>query len=94
MMAFYHEPHKYRATEAQRNLALAERILVRDYNARRRVDAAEATFVYKSRVKGPMGPDLIPFAKAEDGAAFAEANGGSVARFRELTVEMVRDLRK
>lgn len=94
MIAFYHEPHKYKVSEAQKNLTLAESVLVRDYNAKARFDATEGTFVYRSRVNGPMGPDLVPFAKAEDGIAFAEANGGSVARFGELTTEMIRELRK
>lgn len=94
MMTFYYEPQKYKVSDTQKDPARVEKMLVRDYNSKMRIEAAEAAFVYKSRIKGPMGPDLVPFSRSEDAASFAEANGGSVTGFGELTVEMIRALRK
>lgn len=43
------------------------------------IDAKTAHFVVGSRLAGGMGaPELVPFARAEDAAEFARANGGAV----------------
>lgn len=52
------------------------------------IDARQAWYVHGSRIKGSMGPTFASFARQEDAAAFARANGGQVLHFREVKPEM------
>lgn len=94
LMTFYSAPDRFDVTDAQKNLSNAERILVKDYHSRSQVDAREARFVYQSKVHGPMGRDLIPFAEESAALAFVEANGGTMITFEQVTPDMVRNLRR
>lgn len=94
MLAFYSAPARYKASPAQQDHANIERISVKDYATKHAVDAAQASFVYKSRVEGPMGQDFLPFEKLEDAQAFVVQNGGQVVTLNGVTREMVEELRK
>lgn len=94
LLAFYTSPQRYKVADSHRDRANIERIVVKDYKTKQPIDAPQASFVYKSKVDGPMGADFFPFATREQAEAFIAANGGSLLAFNQVTSEMVRDLRK
>jgi nitrous oxide reductase accessory protein NosL len=94
LMTFYSAPDRFDVTDAQKNLSNADKILVKDYHTRSPVDARNARFVHQSKVNGPMGRELVPFADENVAIAFVEANGGTVIKFDQVTPEMVRNLRR
>ena len=94
MLTFYNAPEKYEVPEAQKDRQNIERILMKDYNSKAEVDARQTALVYKSRVNGPMGPDVFAFQNQDEARSFVETNGGSLLTFNDLTPEMVRNLRK
>ena len=94
MLTFYNAPEKYEVTETQKDRAKIDRILMRDYNSKAEIDARRAALVYKSKINGPMGPDVFAFQSQDEARSFVETNGGSILTFADLTPEMVRNLRK
>jgi nitrous oxide reductase accessory protein NosL len=94
MLAFYSAPADYKASAAQQDQSNIERVSVKDYATKQVIDAAQASFVYRSRVEGPMGQDFLPFAKIEQAQEFVSQNGGQVVRLHDVTREMVERLRK
>ncbi len=49
------------------------------------ITAENAVYVVGGRVVGGMGaPELVPFSKPEDAAAFAQANGGEVMELADI----------
>jgi copper chaperone NosL len=94
MMAFYTSPEKYDVPVAQKSRANVAQVLVKDYNTKQQVDARQAKFVYKSKVNSPMGADFVPFAEEGDAARFVEENGGAAMSFKDVTPELVQNLRK
>ena len=71
-----------------------EKFLMKDYNSKNYIDASKATLVYKSKINGPMGPEVFAFEKEEDAKSFSEANGGSLTTLYTLDLEEIRNLRK
>lgn len=94
LMTFYSAPDRFEVTDAQKDRSNIDQILVKDYQTRSQVDARQASFVYQSKVHGPMGRDLVPFADESAALAFVETNGGSLIKFEEVTPDMVRNLRR
>jgi len=94
MLTFYNDPDRYEVTAAQKDRANIDRIIMKDYNSKTGIDARQAALVYKSKVNGPMGPDVFAFQSHQDARSFVETNGGSLLTFNDLTPEMVRNLRK
>ncbi|HYP25552.1 MAG TPA: nitrous oxide reductase accessory protein NosL [Blastocatellia bacterium] len=94
MLKFYSSPASYDVVDAQKDPANIDRVLLKEYQTRGPIDARAAALVYKSSVSGPMGPDVIAFHKQEDARTFAEAKGGRVIVFNDLTPEMIENLRK
>lgn len=94
LLIFHSAPERYVVTEKQKDREQIDKIVVKDYRTKSQIDAKQATLVYKSKVDGPMGPDVIAFIKREDAAAFAAANGGSLVALSQMTPEMVQNLRK
>lgn len=94
MLTFYNAPEKYEVTQAQKDRQNIERILMKDYHSKTGVDARQSALVYKSKVNGPMGPDVFAFQNQDEARLFVETNGGSLLMFNDLTPEMVRNLRK
>jgi nitrous oxide reductase accessory protein NosL len=68
-------------------------IFVTDYYSFQMVDGREAFYVIGSNVLGPMGKELVPFAKKEDSEEFtADHMGKSMLRFNKVTPELVKTL--
>ncbi|NMG69585.1 nitrous oxide reductase accessory protein NosL [Parazoarcus communis] len=53
------------------------------------IDARSAVYVQGSRRRGSMGPTMASFSTEADARAFAQAWGGKVLRFNEVTPDMV-----
>lgn len=54
------------------------------------IAAKGASYVVGSRKTGSMGPALASFATAADASAFAQAEGGKVMPFAQITAAMLR----
>ena len=54
------------------------------------IDARKAFFVFGGGVMGIMGDALVPFALKEDADAYVLKHGGSVVKFDEVTLEMLK----
>ena len=93
MLAFYTSPNRYEVDDVHKERTNIEKIVVKDYQSKQATDARKATFVYKSKVTGPMGADFLPFSNRAEAEAFVVANGGTVLALDEVTGEMARDLR-
>jgi len=52
------------------------------------IDAKSAFYVHGSRRHGSMGPTIASFAQEGDAQRFAQANGGRVLRFADVTTDM------
>jgi copper chaperone NosL len=68
-------------------------VYVTDYYGLRLIDGYTATYVIGSDVYGPMGRELVPFAKAEDARVFMKDHKGkAVLTFGEVTSAIVKGL--
>jgi nitrous oxide reductase accessory protein NosL len=68
-------------------------ILVSDYYSLDSIDGKEAWYVAGSDVYGPMGKELIPFAKETDARTFQRDHGGSaVIRWPDIRPEILKEL--
>lgn len=69
-------------------------VRVRDYYTLAPIDARAARYVVGSDVLGPMGRELVPFARGEDAAGFlADHRGERVLGFGEITPALLETLR-
>jgi len=67
-------------------------IWVKDYASGQWLHAEDATLVGGSAIMGPMGKELIPFAKPDEAAAFQAKNGGSSMAFTAITPDTLAAL--
>jgi copper chaperone NosL len=68
-------------------------VYVTDYYGLRLIDGYAAAYVIGSDVYGPMGRELIPFAKVEDARVFMKDHKGkTVLTFGEITPAVVKGL--
>ena len=68
-------------------------IYVTDYYSLELIDGSQAWYVTDSDVYGPMGKELIPFAKESDARGFMKDHKGkSLLRFKDVTLELIRGL--
>lgn len=66
---------------------------VTDFYTLDAIPAAKAWYVYDSKLYGPMGRELIPFATRESAENFIHDHGGErIVRFKEITPKMVMAL--
>lgn len=65
-------------------------LFVTDYATKQYTDATRAYYVKGSDVQGPMGDDVVPFAKSEDAHAFASQHGGEVITYEDITPELIK----
>ena len=68
-------------------------VFVTDYYDLTMVDGLTAYYVLGSDVYGPMGRELVPFAKESKALDFLKDHKGkSIVRFREVTPAVLRPL--
>jgi copper chaperone NosL len=90
LFKFYLNPARYGAPWKQADIGA---IQVRDYYSLASVDGRQAYFVFGSDVFGPMGKELIPFAKKADAEGFLKDHGGKrIVRFGEITQALMKSL--
>jgi nitrous oxide reductase accessory protein NosL len=90
LFRFLAEPGRY---SPARSPADVKEVLVTDYYAVQRVDARVAWFVLGSDVFGPMGKELVPFAKRSDAEEFSRDHHGSrILRFAEVGRDLLARL--
>jgi nitrous oxide reductase accessory protein NosL len=77
----------------RRTRADVKAITVTDYYALAPVDGRSALYVLGSDVFGPMGRELVPFAKRADAEEFLRDHHGTrILTFDDVTAELVRSL--
>ena len=75
-----------------RHLEIAA-VYVTSYYDGTMVAAEEAFYAIGSDVRGPMGPELIPFATSDEAEEFLRDHGGKrIVRFAEVTQEVLSSL--
>lgn len=90
LFKFYVDPAAYGEGEKIKEI---KSILVTDYYAVKLIDARKAWYVLGSDVFGPMGPELIPFAKETDARVFMGDHGGKrLLLFHEINAELFKGL--
>ncbi len=83
-------PGKYGLPKAPGDI---KAIWVKDYYSLTLVEGRSASYVIGSDVLGPMGKELIPFAKAGDAKGFLKDHlGEKVLRFDQLTPDVLKKL--
>lgn len=98
--AYYDGPkdlfaHLFRPARPQPGRALPDAavVLVKDYYGLAYIDARKAWFVLGSTVLGPMGRELVPFAREADARGFLKDHGGQrVLAFAEVTPQLLKGL--
>jgi nitrous oxide reductase accessory protein NosL len=90
LFKYYFGLKKYNPAHIQSDIGA---VYVMDYYRVELVDARMAYFVIGSDVYGPMGRELIPFAKADDAQEFMrDHRGKAIIRFRDVTPELLKGL--
>lgn len=90
LLKFYLAPEKY-GFRSGRPAMVA--IRVRDYYSLEMMDGRSAYYVIGGDVLGPMGKELIPFARREAAAEFLRDHRGvRILRFNDLTSAILRQL--
>jgi len=90
MQAYFHQDYFIK-----RGLLPAKirKMYVQDYLTGEKVDATKAYYLFGSRVTGPHGDDLIPFASEENAKLFMLKHGGSkILPFGKLSKGLIRYL--
>lgn len=91
LFTYYLNRAKYDPARMRQEIAV---VTVKDYYTLATIDARKAYFVTGSDVLGPMGKELVPFAKREDAENFrSDHQGHRTFHFSEITADLVRSLR-
>ncbi len=78
---------------ADRMLEKGVKLKLKDYYSTKFIDASVAWYVAGSDIMGPMGPDMVPFARKEDAESFLkDHNGEAIYSWSELTEEKLKAL--
>lgn len=75
-----------------KNQKPAAAVWVKDFGTGKWIDGKAAHFVVGSRVMGPMGKELIPFAEKSAAEAFRKANGGSLETYAGISMATINPL--
>lgn len=76
------------------NKSAIEHAYVTEYYGLTMIDAKGAFFVVGSKVYGPMGHELIPFASRKDAEEFmADHDGKAILSFDEITDKTIEELK-
>ncbi len=90
LFAYYLNPGKYDRGRKRDDIAA---IFVKDYYSLAFIDGRQAFFVAGSDVHGPMGKELVPFARKADADDFLRDHlGKKVLRFGEVTGVTLKEL--
>lgn len=90
LFAYYQGLSRYNPKEKQSDVAA---VFVTSYYNLTPIDGFSAWYVAGSDVYGPMGRELIPFAKESEAREFSrDHNGKAVLRFRVITPAVVEGL--
>ena len=90
LFSYYLNPRKYDPAQKHPDIAA---ITVKDYYSLATIDARQAYFVIGSNVLGPMGKELIPFAKKGEADGFqADHLCRKQLRFPEVTLQILKSL--
>ncbi|HSB06684.1 MAG TPA: nitrous oxide reductase accessory protein NosL [Thermodesulfobacteriota bacterium] len=90
MFKYYFQLEKYHPSRKQSDI---DSIYVTDYYNLNLIDGHPAFYVTGSDIYGPMGRELIPFAREADATEFMKDHKGKLLlRFKEVTFEVVKGL--
>ena len=90
LFKFYLNPGKYIPTRRQSDITGTR---VKDYYSLGVIDARRAFFVIGSNVLGPMGKELVPFARKDDAEGFMrDHRGENVLRFGDINLSVLKKL--
>ncbi len=90
LFKFVHDPGRWLPSRTRGDVRA---ITVTDYYALAPVEARAAVYVLGSDVYGPMGRELVPFAKRADAEEFLRDHHGTrILTFDEVTPDVVRAL--
>lgn len=90
LFTYYLNLKKYNPGKPQSAIAA---ILVKDYYSLATIDGRPAYYVIGSDVYGPMGKELVPFAKLADARGFmVDHRGTRVVRLNEITPAILKTL--
>jgi copper chaperone NosL len=90
LLKFWLDPARWLPARRREEI---DSLFVTDYYGLQRVNARAALYVVGSDVLGPMGRELVPFARREEADEFARDHRGTrVLRFDEITAELVASL--
>ena len=90
MFKYFFNLKKYAPAKAVEEITS---IYVTDYYSLEPIDGTTALYVAGSDVFGPMGKELIPFAKESDARGFMKDHKGkSLLRFKDVHAELIRGL--
>jgi copper chaperone NosL len=90
LFKYYHGLKKYNPSRVPADI---DAIYVTDYYRLELIDGYAAHYVMGSDVYGPMGRELIPFAKADDAREFMKDHKGkAILKFNDVTPDRVRGL--
>lgn len=90
LFSYYLSQHRYVPVKKGTDIAA---MTVKDYYSLAPIDARQAYFVVGSNVLGPMGKELVPFARKSDADGFrADHLGRKILRFPEVTRGLLQAL--
>ncbi len=90
MFRFLFDPAKYLPGRSRAQISA---VWVTDYYSLALIEGSAAFYVRGSDILGPMGAELIPFAKEEEAKEFMEDHKGqALLRFADVTPEVVGSL--
>ena len=90
LLTYYFAPEKYGSARTRADIA---DIYVTDYYSVSAIDGRKAFYVIGSDVRGPMGKELVPFAKKTDADGFLkDHHGKKVLSFDEITPATLKSL--
>ena len=90
MQVYYHQEYfiKHKLMESP-----IKALYVQDYMSGERIDATKAVYLFGSKIVGPHGDDLIPFASEERAKLFMMKNAGTkILPYTKLTKGLIRYL--
>lgn len=90
LFKYYFDFKRY---EPKRERSDIQAIYVTEYYSLEPIEARTALYVTGSDVFGPMGKELIPFARESDARQFMKDHGGKrLLRFDEVSAKLIKEL--